>query len=118
MSRRQQRLNVLFREQLADLIHDELRDPRLGDVVSITRVDVAPDLEKATVHVSVLGEPETKVTTIRTLNAAAAFLKRQLLERVRIRRVPHLEFVLDESIAEAAHVLELLKKVTDKDRSP
>lgn len=114
MSRRLQRLNVLFREELADLMRSELRDPRLSSLISITRVDVSPEMENATVHVSILGDEETKITSMQALVAAAPFLRRHLLERVRIRKVPALHFELDESIAEAARILDLMKQVSDK----
>ncbi len=111
MSRRLQRLNVLFQQELADLIRSELRDPRLAGMLSITRVDISPDLENAEVYVSILGEAEDKDSSMHVLAAAAPFLRRQLLERVRIRRIPALHFRLDESMAEAAHILDLMSKV-------
>jgi ribosome-binding factor A len=104
------RLNHLFQHELADLIRD-IRDPRLAPIVSITRVDTAPDLENAAVYISVLGENDEKRDTIAALSHAAPFLKRELLHRVRIRKVPALHFVLDETIEEAAHVLELMRNV-------
>jgi ribosome-binding factor A len=110
MNRRLQRLNGLFREELADLIRD-IRDPRLASIVSITRVDVSPDLEKAVVHASVLGTNDEKHNSIAALSRAAPFLRRELLSRIRIRRVPTLEFHLDQTIEEAAHVLDLMKQV-------
>lgn len=110
MNRRMQRLNGLFQEELADLIR-ELRDPRLASIVSITRVDVSPDLEKASVHISVLGSDDEKRRSVETLTRAAPHLRRQLLSRIRIRRVPTLEFQLDQTIEEAAHVLDLMKQV-------
>lgn len=111
MSRRLQRINVLFQHELAELIRSELRDPRLGDIISVTRVEVSPDLENASAYVSVMGDAEAKSSTMRALTAAAPFLRRHLVERIRIRRIPALHFVLDETIEEAAHVLELMKRV-------
>jgi ribosome-binding factor A len=110
MSRRIQRLNVQFREELSELIQHELRDPRLHGMVSITR-DISPDLENADIYTSVLGETEDKVSTMNALTAATPFLRRQLLERLHIRRIPNLHFLLDESIAEAARILELMRKI-------
>jgi ribosome-binding factor A len=109
MSRRTERLNVLFQEELAEIIRSELRDPRVAGIVSITRVDVSPDLESAEVFVSVLGEPQEKASTMNALVHASPFLRRELLGRVRVRRVPWLHFRLDESIEEAAHILDLMK---------
>jgi ribosome-binding factor A len=112
MSRRIQRLNHLFREELADLIRTELNDPRLGEIMSITRVDVSPDLENAKAFVSVLGDEDIKLSTITALSHAEPFLRHHLLERLRIRKIPHLHFLLDETIEEAAHVLDLMRQVS------
>lgn len=114
MSRRQQRLNVAFRQELAEMIHDELRDPRLHVLVSITRVDASPDLENASVYVSVLGGEADKRDTIQALTHAAPFLRRHLVERMSIRKIPQLHFVLDETIEEAAHVLDLMRQISEK----
>jgi len=116
MSRRLQRLNHLFREELSELMRTELSDPRLGEIVSITHVDVSPDLENANAYVSVLGDAEAKLATMRALTHAGPFLRRHLVERLRIRRVPHLHFLLDETIEEAAHVLDLMRQVSEKER--
>ena len=112
MSRRLQRLNGLFQEELADLIRD-IRDPRMASIVSITRVDVSPDLENAAVHVSVLGTDQEKHDTIEALVHAAPYLKRELLHRVRLKKVPLLHFARDESIEKGARILELMRKVTE-----
>jgi len=115
VSRRLQRLAVLFQRELSALIRTELRDPRIGTIVSITRIEISSDLENATVHTSVLGDAGTKTDTIKVLRAAAPFLKHHLLRRLRIKRVPNLDFELDETIEEAAHVLDLMKKVSGSD---
>jgi len=111
MSRRTQRLNVQFREELSELVLNHLRDPRLTALMSIVRVDVSPDLENADVHVSVMGEPEEKTSSIQALTHAEPFLRREMLHRMSIRRIPHLKFHLDESIEEAARVLDLMRQV-------
>jgi ribosome-binding factor A len=102
---------VLFREELAALIRTELRDPRLPEMLSIVRVDVSPDLEHGDVYVSVMGDMQQQSDTISALEHAAPFLRRELLHRVSIRKVPHLKFHLDRTIEEAAHVLDLMKQV-------
>jgi len=111
MNRRMARLNGLFQEELADLIR-ELKDPRLPPIVSVTAVDIAPDLETGLVKISVLGNDEEKKGTIAALIHATPFLRRELLHRIRIRHIPDLHFILDETIEEAAHILELMRKVS------
>jgi ribosome-binding factor A len=111
MSRRIERLNHLFRSELAELVHDELRDPRIAEMISITRVTVAPDLENATVYVSVMGDEAEQAASLKALSHAAPFLRRTLKERIRIRKVPALHFVLDHTIEEGARMLDLMRKV-------
>ncbi|MBI3744301.1 MAG: 30S ribosome-binding factor RbfA [Chloroflexi bacterium] len=109
-SRRQSRVNDLLRDELSDLVRLEMNDPRLAEVVSITDVDVAPDLRTAKVFISVLGSEEEKAQTIEGLGAAASFLRRQLHDRVVLRHIPYLTFVLDESIEGGTRLLELMKQ--------
>jgi ribosome-binding factor A len=119
MSRRTDRLNGLFRSELADLISSELRDPRVTGMISITSVDVSPDLEHATVYVSVLADDaEQQKTSLAALNNAAPFLRKQVMERVHIRRVPSFEFEADHTIEEGARMLDLMKKVAAEREPP
>lgn len=113
-----ERLNALFRQELADLISSELRDPRLASIVSITRVDISADLQNANVYVSVLGDEQAKASTMQALTAAAPFLRHHLTERIDIRRIPVLHLLLDETIEEAARVLELMKHVPEQKSPP
>jgi ribosome-binding factor A len=91
---------LLRREIAAALVRGELRDPRLGDVtaISVTGVQVAPDLSNARIYVDVLGEGPDVYTVLRGLNAGAGVLHHALRERVQLRRTPKLRFERDESI--------------------
>lgn len=109
MSRRLQRINVLLRQEISDLIRRELRDPRLAEIVTLTRVNTSPDLTSATAYVSIMGGDDEKNATVDALNHAAPFLRRQLTSRLTIRRTPDIHFALDQSMEEAAHVLDLMK---------
>src|SRR5688572_753804 len=116
MSRRTERVNDLIRDELSDLMLREVRDPRLGGLISITRVDVSPDLYNARVDVSVMGEPTEQAEALRALNTAASFFHRELKQRLQIRRVPFLVFRLDTSIQEGAEVLAMIDEVTRETR--
>lgn len=111
MSRRLQRLNALLRREISELILRELRDPRLAEIVTLTRVSTAPDLKAATVYVSVMGEAEVKAATMNALAHAAPFIRRHLTSRLTIRRTPDIQFTLDETMEQAAHVLDLMKRL-------
>ena len=111
MSRRTERVNELIRHELSELILHELRDPRLDGLISITRVEVSPDLYNARIHVSVMSETANQADAIRALNAAAGFLHKELVHRLEMRRVPFLTFQLDKSIEEGAAVLAQIEEV-------
>lgn len=110
-SRRVERLNELFRSEISELLRRELKDPRLGSMVTITSVQTAPDLHHARVFVSVLGSQTEQRQTIEALRHASGFLRRELASRLDLRTVPELEFRLDESIARGERILQLLREV-------
>ena len=113
MTRRTERLNDQLREEISDLVRRELKDPRIGGLVTITEVDVAPDLSRAKVYVSVMGTDEEKTSTLRALTAASRFMQRELRRRLTIRRMPELDLIPDDSIAHGARILKLLDKTRE-----
>ncbi len=117
MTRRTERINSLLREEISDLLRRGMKDPRIGGLVTITEVDVSPDLRQAKVYVSVLGTEEEKLATFQGLKAAARFLQRELRRRLTIRRTPELTFMQDESLEEGARMLRLLQE-TREGRTP
>jgi ribosome-binding factor A len=115
VSRRTERVNELIRHELSEMILHELRDPRLEGLISITRVEVSPDLYNARIYVSVMSETANQADAIRALNAAAGFLHKELVHRLDMRRVPFLTFQLDKSIEEGAAVLAHIDEVLHED---
>jgi ribosome-binding factor A len=110
MSRRTDRVNALLREQLSELLRGELSDPRIAGVVSVTRVDVAPDLRRANAYVSVLGTEDERASTMRALESARPFLRRELRRRLVMKTTPEVTFVEDTSMEEAQRVTDLLRR--------
>jgi ribosome-binding factor A len=108
MTRRTERINELLREEISALVLKDLKDPRMGGLVTITEVDVSPDLRNAKVLVSVLGTTEDANGTMRALHAASHYIQRELRRRLTIRRVPELVFQRDTTIEQGARVLALL----------
>src|SRR6476619_5494569 len=87
-----------IRSELATLLAREVHDPGIG-FVTITRVQVTPDLQQARVYYTALGDEKSRQTTGRALGRAVPFLRRQIGSRLRLRRTPELQFHYDESIA-------------------
>lgn len=108
-SQRQERLNSQFKEELAELLR-KVKDPRIG-FVSLTDVEVTPDLKQARVYVSVLGDEAARSATMAGLRSATGFLKSELARRVRLRQMPEIEWRYDDSIARGARINELLNQV-------
>lgn len=107
--RRMERVNDLVKEVISEILR-ELKDPALADVlVSITNVKVTSDLSYAQVKVSVLAEPERRLEVAAALDRAAGFVRRQLFDRVRLRKIPQLRFELDDSLEQGARVLQLIR---------
>jgi len=111
MKDRAKRLESVLREELASILSTEIKDPRIGGLVSITGVKASPDLRRAKVYVSVLGNAEEQAATAASLKAATGFIRRLVGERVPLRFVPELEFALDTSLAEADHIDALIRQL-------
>jgi len=109
MSRRTEQVNELLRQELSELLSRELRDPRLTGLVSITQVDVSPDLRRAHVWVSVLGSEEERNSSIKALRAARPFLRRELAHRLRLKNTPDLDFESDRSIERAQQLTDIMR---------
>src|SRR5204863_9995323 len=98
MSRRQERVAELLRDELGVIMQRDLRDPRLSGVVSITEVAVSPDLKFARVYMSVFGEEEERRGALKAARAAAGYLRHELGTRTKLRYVPELHFEPDRSL--------------------
>lgn len=116
MSHRIERVNALLRQEIGSVVADELKDPRISSIVSITRVETSRDLGFAKVYVSVLGTDQEKADTLRALGSAAGFIHRSIRPNLRMRSVPHLAFYLDEAIERGAEMVAFIDKVIERDR--
>lgn len=106
---RTHRVNESLREVLAEEV-ELLSDPRLG-FVTITGVQVTPDLSRATVYYTVLGDDEEKEGTVEGLRSATRHLRHAIGEQVRLKRVPELVFEEDPAIITGMRVDEILKDI-------
>lgn len=118
MSRRMDRLGNLLRQEISRTIADHVRDPRLEPLLTVTRVDVSPGLEHAAVLVSVVGNPEQAKEALHGMESAGGFIRRELGQRLRLRQVPKLRFILDTSLEEGQRMLSLLDQIRPEEASP
>jgi ribosome-binding factor A len=109
MTERTRRLDELLREEISGVIRREVDDPRIG-FLTITDVEVAPDLRHATVWVSVIGSPDEKKQTLRALSRAMPFVRGRL-GRLRLKRIPELHVREDDTAARGTRVMKILEEL-------
>lgn len=107
--KRSQRLRMLLREEVADIILHKIKDPRVG-FITITDVYLSDDLRVAKVFVSVL-KAEDRERTLQILNDAKGYVRGEIAKRLRIKIIPTFEFVFDESIDRGFRVDQLLREI-------
>jgi ribosome-binding factor A len=108
-----ERLRELLQREIGTVISQELRDPRIPPVVTVTQVKLAQDTRNATIYVSILGDPNEKNNAIVALNKAAPFIQRTIASRITTKHFPHLYFKIDNSLEHSQHINELLKEIQD-----
>lgn len=109
--KRSQRLSILLREEVADIIMRRVKDPRLG-FVTVTDVDMSPDLKIAWIYVSVF--EGDKQQTIEILNTSKGVIRTELSKRIRVKFIPSLEFRIDKSVEHGNVIDKLLKEIKEK----
>lgn len=107
---RPDRIADQIRGELAALLSREVHDPGIG-FVTLTRVQVSPDLQFARVMYTALGDDKARAATGRALDRATPFLRRQIGARLRLRRTPDLKFVYDDSIAGQDRIEQILNEL-------
>lgn len=108
--RRQERVADLIRDEVSLIIQHEMSDPRLG-MVSITHVEMSPDLRYARLFVSIYGTDEEQRSSLVALNNASGFIRRTLAPRLRMRTIPEISFRLDRSMAHAESIARILREL-------
>lgn len=111
---RTRRIGALLQRELAATLRADLDDPRVGKV-TLTAVDVAPDLSHANVFVTALEGAERGREMVSALNKAGGFLRRQLAGRVELRTVPELRFIYDESVERGVALAHLIDQARAQD---
>lgn len=106
-----ERVNELIRSEISNLLLRGTKDPRLSGYISINAVETSPDLRHARVFVSCVCEEERKKEILAALNHSSGFFRSELAKHLKIRRVPELHYVWDESIERGSRLLDLMDKV-------
>jgi len=110
---RTDKVSEALKQEVSNIIHDELRDPRLG-FITVMRVEVTKDLQIAKVFYSVMGSPEQKFKAGEALESAAGYIRRLIGDRLRLRFTPEVIFKLDKSVDYSIEIAEKIERVKDE----
>ena len=87
----------------------EVKDPRVSPLISVVKVDVSGDLSYATIYVSAIDGYEATLNSVKGLKSAAGYLRRELGSRLKLRKVPELRFIADDSIIKSAEIMNIIE---------
>ncbi len=110
-----EKVNQALKEEISNIIHNEVKDPRLG-FITITQVEVSKDLHYAKVSFSVLGDKSEIEKVEKGLSSAAGFIRKLIGERIRLHYTPELSFRLDSSSEYSVRVHEQLERIKNESR--
>lgn len=105
---RTNRISEEMKKEISGIIQNELKDPRLPQMISVISADVTKDLRYAKVYISVLGSEEDKKNALHALKSAAGFIRREIGHRMQLRYTPEMLFELDNSIERGAYMSKLI----------
>jgi ribosome-binding factor A len=117
-NRRVARVAELIKREVSQLLFSGIKDERVGlGMVSVTDVDVSGDLQHAKIFVSIYGDESTRAETMAGLKSATGYVRRELGQRVRLRRTPEIVFLEDQSIERGTRVLSLINRLSEARKS-
>ncbi len=111
------RLGEEMRREIDRIIREEIKDPRVTGLYSVTALETTRELASAKVRVSVMADPEAQKALIEALNRASGYVRRELGRRLTVRAVPEISFVLDEGIAYGVNLSKRIDDVVRQDEA-
>lgn len=104
------RINSEVQKELSRIISQEIKDPRIHVMTSVTQVMVTPDLKECKAYISVLGDEQAQMDTLAGLQSAAGYIRRELARSINLRNTPEITFCIDQSIE---YAINMSKKIDD-----
>ena len=111
MKKRMLKINDEIARTAAQIIRQEMSDPRLGSVVSVVRAETAADLSVCKIFVSVIGDESERAKTMEALTNASGFMRKRMADTVNLRQTPEVKFLYDDSIEHGIKMRRLIEEV-------
>ena len=110
------RVNTEVQHELSNIIRGGLKDPRVAPWTSVVAAEVAPDLKTCKAYISVLGDEESAKETLKGLEQASGYIRRELAKSINLRNTPEIRFVLDQSIEYGIRMSKMIDDVTKEQK--
>ena len=106
------RVNAEVLRELSNILRSGIKDPRVAPMTSVVAVEVAPDLKTCKAYISVLGDEKMQQDTIRGLQSAEGYIRRELARTINMRNTPEIRFIVDQSIEYGVNISKKIDEVT------
>lgn len=113
-SNRMIRINDEIKKELSEIIRADIKDPRVGVITSVLKVETTNDLKYCKVYVSILGDEEKKNEVMSVLKGAAGFIRSLIARRINLRITPEFNFILDDSLDYSFKIDKILKEINNE----
>jgi ribosome-binding factor A len=114
--KRADRLGDLIQKEISDILHRQIKDPRIG-FCTIIRVAVSDDLRYAKVYVSIMGTETQQKNALLGLKSATGFIRREIGRRIALKHTPEIVFVLDKSVSHSFRIEQLIKEGQEESKT-
>ena len=104
------RINSMIRHEISKIINENIRDPRINQLISITKVKTSRDLSNSKISVSLMGNESEKTKAIKALKAASGFIRHNLQKNIAHKKTPTINFTVDETIVTGQKITKLINK--------
>lgn len=106
------RINAEVQRELSIILQNGIKDPRVAPMTSVVAVEVAPDLKTCKAYISVLGDQKAQEDTIKGLQSAEGYIRRELARTVNMRNTPEITFIMDQSIEYGVNISRKIDELT------
>ncbi len=111
-----EKIQSLLTHEISKLLREEIKDPRVTGIYSITHIKVAKDLKSALVFMSIMGENDEKKSILEGLNSSSNFIQKRLWKMLTLKHIPHLKFKLDDSVEKGVDLYYKLSEMEKKEK--
>ena len=108
------RVNAEVHQELSNILRGGIKDPRVAPMTSVVAVEVAPDLKTCKAYISVLGDEKAQEDTLKGLQSAEGYIRRELARTINMRNTPEITFILDQSIEYGVNMSKMIDDLTKK----